>query len=121
MFARERRLTNSGGVVAILTFLGTDNAANVGVAKAALILFVLGVICLGIAIARQYHHMEGMFKGYKADVRQYFAGTVDFSEVHERDRKRYEPTRALDYVLPYACFGCFIAGCAVGGWGLLGS
>jgi hypothetical protein len=113
-------LTNSGGAVAILTFLGTDNATNIPAAKIALVLFVLGVVLLGAAIARQYHHMEGLFKGYKHDAQEYFRGELEFSNVHERDRERYEPTRLLDYVLPYACFGCFVVGCLVGGWGLLG-
>ena len=62
-------LTNAGGAIATLSFLGASSQAlNRPSAKVALLFFVVGVVLVGIGTAKQFHHMSGLFKAYKQDV-----------------------------------------------------
>lgn len=114
-------LANSGGAVAMLSFLGTGKATHVMASQMALVAFVLGVIITGCGLARIYHRMEGLLSKYKRDVRQFFADEIDYGEVLQRDESRSDKEPIMAYILPYAAFGLFIGGCAVAAYGLFGS
>ncbi len=70
-------LTNSGGAVATLSFLGaSQKALNLLGAKIWLALFVLGIFFVGIAVAKTFHHMSGLFKAWKTDVENYHSDKI---------------------------------------------
>lgn len=111
-------LTNSGGAVAILSFLGTDSARHIFWAKAALVCFVLGLIFMGIEIARRVHFTENLYSRYRDDASAFFAGDMDFNALDDADEARSRKPPLLAYVLPYICFFLFIAGAAIAGYAL---
>lgn len=113
-------LSNSGGAVAMLSFLGTGKAAHLMAAQSALVAFVLGVIVTGCGLARIYHQMDRFFAKYKADANQFFADEIEFGEVAKRDEARSGKLPLMAYVLPYAAFALFIGGCVVAAYGLFG-
>jgi hypothetical protein len=56
-------LTNAGGAIATLSFLGaSEKAFNRTGLKWSLALFVAGLILVGFVIAKTYYHMSGLFK-----------------------------------------------------------
>lgn len=112
-------LTNSGGAIATLSFLGAaPSAIGMTGAKIALSLFVLGVVLVGVATAKTFHHMSSIFEKWKADVENYYADSITWAHLQNEDRKR-AVTDWWDYAIPYASFGCFIIGCVAGAWSLL--
>lgn len=111
-------LTNSGGAVAILGFLGTDSARHVALAKFALMCFVLGLILVGVEIARRVHYMENLYGRYRTDANAFFDGKITFKKLHEDDEARSRKPPRIAYVLPYACFVLFILGCLIAGFAL---
>lgn len=113
-------LSNSGGAVAMLSFLGTGKAAHLVASQLALVFFVLGVIVTGCGLARIYHRMDRLFSKYKSDARRFFSDEIDFGEVTRRDEARSDKEPIMAYLLPYLAFFLFIGGCVVAGYGLFG-
>lgn len=103
-------LTNSGGAIATLGFLGASPAAiNMLGAKISLFLFVLGVFLVGVSTAKTFHHMSSLFKAYKEDVEHYYSDKITWAHLHEQDKNRTVED-FWDYAIPYSSFGCFIGG-----------
>jgi hypothetical protein len=112
-------LTNAGGAIATLSFLGAaPGAIGMMGAKIALSLFVLGVVLVGVSTAKTFHHMSSIFETWKTDVESYYADAITWRHLQDEDRKR-AVTHWLDYAIPYASFACFIIGCIAGAWSLL--
>jgi len=103
-------LTNSGGAIATLGFLGASPAAiNMLGAKISLFFFVFGVFLVGISTAKQFHHMSKLFKCWKSDVDHYYTDKITWEHLHEEDKKRAGDD-IWDYVIPYSAFVCFVGG-----------
>lgn len=103
-------LTNSGGAIATLGFLGASpNAINMLGAKISLFLFVFGVFLVGVSTAKQFHHMSNLFKCWKSDVDNYYADKIAWEHLNEEDKNR-SVEDFWDYAIPYLSFGCFIGG-----------
>lgn len=111
-------MTNAGGAVATLSFLGTSEVARAlfGV-KLALFLFVVGVVLVGVSNAMQFHHMSHLFKSYKKDVDLFYQAKLGWMELSNNDDGRAVEKRR-DIAVPYISFGCFIWGCIVGAFSL---
>ena len=106
--------TNSGGAVAVLSFLGASAKARSLTGPAiALVLFLLGVVLVGIFNAYQYHRISNLFYGWKKDSENYFANKISWDLLIEEDEKRTKPSR-LAYCLCYGAFLSFIVGCICG-------
>ena len=113
-------LTNSGGAVATLSFLGASQTAlNKLGAKISLALFVFGIFFVGISVAKIFHHMSGIFKAWKTDVENYHSDKITWEHLVGEDKKR-SVEDFWDYAFPYASFVCFIAGCISGAFALFG-
>lgn len=114
-------LTNSGGSIATLSFLGASELVlRMMPVKIALFLFVVGLILVGISTAKQFHHMSGLFKAWKDDVDNYFNDKITWEHLNCEDTKRAVDD-LWDYAIPYASFSCFILGCVFGGFALFGN
>ena len=71
-------LTNSGGAVAVLSFMGaSDTVRRMVGPKIASGCFSLGVICTGILVAKQLHRFERVFKGYRKEAEEYLADQIE--------------------------------------------
>lgn len=107
-------LTNSGGAIATLSFLGSSSSTlNLLGTKVALIIFVLGVFLVGVLTARTLHGLSELYRGWKADVTQYYDDQFEWEELNARDENRGGDDTA-EYILGYASFGCFIFGSVIG-------
>ena len=55
-------MTNTGGAIATLSFLGTsDTALSLSAVKVALFFFIFGVFLVGVSTAKTFHHMSSLF------------------------------------------------------------
>jgi hypothetical protein len=111
-------LTNSGGAIATLSFLGAATKVPTGMGtKFALFLFVLGLILAGVSTAKTFHHMSNLFKNYKKSVEDFYSEKITWSALSEADKERAD-TNCFDYIIPYLSFFCFIAGSGIGAYAL---
>lgn len=107
-------LTNSGGAIATLSFLGASQVAiNSMGAKIALLLFLAGILLVGLSTAKTFHHMSNLFKSWKSDVDKYYEDKITWEHLQNEDKRRAVPG-FWDYALPYMSFTFFIAGCFSG-------
>jgi hypothetical protein len=110
-------LTNSGGAIATLSFLGAANELTGLGTKIALFLFVLGIVFAGISTAKTFHHMSGLLKKYKQGVEDFYADKITWTALTDNDNERAVASW-LDYLIPYLSFFCFIMGSGAGAYAL---
>lgn len=107
---------NTGGAVAILTYLGATACTptkNTTGPVWSLFFFILGIISVGLFSARMFYVFEGIFKHWRNDTKAFFEGTLNWHELHKRDDKRSESC-CIDYILPWSAFLAWILGVGVG-------
>jgi len=111
-------LTNAGGAAATLSFLGAapEQIVNDAGVKWSLALFVLGLIFVGLVIAKTYYRMSGLLRAYKREASKFFHDQIAWDELCKEDDKRAEDGW-LDHLLPWTSFILFGAGC---GYSLFG-
>jgi hypothetical protein len=113
-------LTNAGGAIATLSFLGaSEKAFNRTGLKCSSALFVGGLILVGFVVAKTYYHMSGLFKHYRRAVDSYFHDQITWRDMNRHDARRSED-KFVGHVLPWAAFLFFALGCIVGGYSLFG-
>jgi hypothetical protein len=113
-------LTNSGGAIALLSFLGTGAILiQSSYVKFGLISFVVGILFVAVIIARAHNHMSYLFESYRKDVNQFYKDLICVDDLYGKDLKRVE-SFSWQYVFPYASLVCFILGCVLGGISLFG-
>ena len=110
-------LTNAGGAIATLSFLGAARELTGVGTKVALFLFVLGLVLAGVSTAKTFHHMSGLLKKYKQGAEDFYADKITWVALAEADKKRAVASW-LDYTIPYLSFFCFIAGSGAGAYAL---
>lgn len=107
-------LTNAGGAVAVLSFMGTsDKVRAMRGPQFTLICFAVGVIVAGIFIAQQFHRLDSMFKGYHSDSEEYLSNKIVWDKLKTQDDRRSKASW-IDYALAYVSFVLFIGGCFLG-------
>lgn len=111
-------ITNSGGAVACLGFIGArGDAVGKGV-YLALCLFAMGVIMNGAMKAFLYHRMDGLLEGWNSDTESFYNSQIELADLHKRDEERVG-SNTIETILGYVSFACFILGCIAGGISLL--
>ncbi len=112
-------LTNSGGAATTLAFIGTVGVDRISCeAKLALGFFVLGVILVGFARAREFYHLRGLFDQWKLLTNEFFTDKKSWEEIIEADNKKVDGEKWVRR-LPWMSFICFIVGCSIGAFALL--
>ena len=107
-------LTNAGGAVAVLSFMGgSEKVREMAGPRIALACFAVGVICIGILVAKQLHRFERIFKGYVKDSTRYLADQIEWDTLTTDDNARANPS-VMDYAWGYVAFILFIGGCVAG-------
>lgn len=113
-------LINSGGAVAMLSFMGTATSIRESVwAKVVLGAFVLGMVLVGVLKVYLLHRVEGIFKKWKAGVHEYYRDRVTWEHLTDKDNETSAPS-FWPYLIGYCAFGCFIAGAGFGIWSFIG-
>ena len=94
-------LTNSGGAIAILSFMGaSESVRSMSGPKWALGCFVIGVILVGVLYAYQLHHSARLNSEWKKDVNCYLSKSIDWNALIKVDDKRSYIVTSL---FGYAC------------------
>jgi hypothetical protein len=107
-------LTNSGGVVTVLSFIGTSEKAHAAIgSKFALGLFVIGLILVGFFKAWHYRRIANIFASWRIDSENYFSDRMTWELLIENDNNRSRVS-VVTYILGYASFAAFIVGCIFG-------
>lgn len=107
-------LTNSGGAVATLSFIGAIGKNRIAdEVKWSLMTFLLALISLGIYHAKQHHHLRNLFLKWQEGVADLYADRKDWPTVLAEDKARIKVT-FWDYFFPYVAFGLFVMGCGLG-------
>lgn len=107
-------LTNSGGAIATLGFLGAfESATDMLGVKLSLFLFIIGIILLGVSVAKQYHHMSKLFNLWMRNTNRYFRDEIDYDSMNKKD-DNMAVEDCWDFVIPYSSFACFVLGCITG-------
>ncbi|MBE8190345.1 MAG: hypothetical protein HAW58_05760 [Candidatus Thioglobus sp.] len=110
-------LTNSGGAIATLSFLSASTlTADSIYAKIALVLFLLGIIAVGILIAKQFHNISNLFNYWMENVSKYYDDKITWKDLNKKDSERANAYFA-DYIIAYFAFACFIFGVILGACG----
>jgi hypothetical protein len=108
-------VTNSGGAIATLSFMGASELARTNcLAKISLILFVLGVILVGITRGIILLRLSSVFKAYRTDVSHYFAQKKGYRSVSHEDEERCKSV-FLPYLVGCMSAAALILGCILGG------
>jgi cytochrome b subunit of formate dehydrogenase len=107
-------LTNSGGALATLSFMGAMKTISpLPGASWMLALFLLGVVFVGILRTIHYYRMAWLFSGWRDDVANAMKDQLSWSELLARDNHRAKYFVVAD-IVGWLAFSCFIAGTAIG-------
>ena len=107
-------LTNAGGAIAVLGFMGSSDVVRaMHGPRYALGFFLSGIVLTGILIARGIHYMSRLFHGWLSDTAKYYSDEVGWNEIIESDKTRAE-TNIVVYFMGYTAFLCFIIGSVIG-------
>jgi hypothetical protein len=109
-------LTNSGGAIAVLSFMGaSENVRAMLGPKWSLGFFVLGLILVGLLSAYQLHRSAMLNSEWRESLQQFFNGRITWEALTEGDQKRsYVVTGWFGYLAGYGSFICFCAGSIIG-------
>lgn len=112
-------LTNAGGAVATLSFLGASEAVRkLLLPKISLGFFVFGLFAVGVLTALSAHKMGFLFREWKTTANKYTSDEITWGTLLADDSARVEKGRCLLITVAYIAFACFIAGSFVGLWAL---
>lgn len=111
--------TNSGGAVAVLSFMGSSEEARAATgSRISLVCFGLGILLVGVFHAFQYHRISGAFEAWKVNSRDFLTRKVDWDSLNQADDQRSR-TSVWAHCLAYSAFAAFIVGCLAGFCSLL--
>lgn len=112
-------LTNAGGAIATLSFLGASEAVRkLLLPKISLGLFVFGVFSVGVLTALSVHKMGFLFREWKTTANNYTSDEITWGALLSDDSARVANGRCIIITVAYIAFSCFIAGSFVGLWAL---
>lgn len=107
-------LTNAGGAVTVLSFLGASESIREQYSpKVSLALFILGIITTGVLRAQIMHRIESIYEKWRTNVKDYLNDKITWEELTQQDDKAsYNSTK--EYIFGYLSFACFIVGSLLG-------
>ena len=111
-------LTNSGGAIAMLSFIGAAGGKVHQLVVWGLCIMLVGLIFVGLLIAVVYHQMSGLFEIWRKDVREFFGDRISLEKLYEDDNSRARNS-LLNLIFGYGSFICFIVGIVLGVAGLI--
>jgi hypothetical protein len=101
--------TNAGGIIAILTFMNSRSITSLSWCGLALLLFVIGLILVGITIAYMFHRMKNNYDEMITYAEKFYGGNIKWGEFKEKADK------ASKFNKPALFFGWFSASCFFAG------
>lgn len=109
-------LTNSGGAIAVLSFMGASGSIRtLSGPKWALGCFVFGIIMIGFLSAYQLFRFARLKKKLEEDISRYSTDKLGFNGLVKLDKERsYTVTSLFGYICGCITFASFIIGCIIG-------
>jgi len=103
---------NAGGAISVLTYLGaiSQQPANIGF-KAALALFFMGIILVGIYRFFITETYGALFWEYKENVEKYFKESLEWEDFQKAIEVK---KNNIPRIFIYSSFVCFILGSIIG-------
>jgi hypothetical protein len=106
-------LTNSGGAVAVLSYMGSAGTLFRLSMAIALCSFLLGLIIVGWVNSLIYQDMKNLFNEWKTDTNKYFTDQIEWETLLKNDENRSKDN-VWAIRCAYISFICFIAGVVIG-------
>jgi hypothetical protein len=107
-------LVNSGAAVATLTFIGTVERVREQLWSTwMLMMFVLGVVLVGIAHLVRTYELDDLYEGFRKDVTQFYGDHHCFEDVLNADSRRCEGS-SYAVMVRNTAFLAFIVGVGIG-------
>jgi len=110
-------LTNSGGAVAILSYMGVNSDARKLLGpRLSLTCFLLGLIIYGFYLAMYYYFNDDLIRKWNADSDKFFRDELGWKQLNDDDEERVNSNKMI-IVLPklaWASFGFFVLGSVIG-------
>lgn len=115
-------LTNAGGAVATISFLGaSESVRKLLLPKISLGFFIVGLLAVGVLVALSAHKMAYLFREWKLTANKYISNETTWGVLLEEDSARIKKGHLTIISFAYIAFVCFIAGALVGLWALFSS
>ena len=107
-------LINAGGAVAVLSFLGAAEKADLRASPlVALAFFAVGVTFVGVIKAFRVHYFGKRSNAWVTESARFFAGEIDWQDLNQNYGKAtLEP--CWPYRVGYLSFACFFIGAFIG-------
>ena len=113
-------LTNGGGAVALLAFMGNSAAVRAAAsARLSLALFVFGLIAVGVLSAADHHMNRAGFLKWVQETGRFFHNEIDYEDLYAALNFASRHTGKASIVAGYFAFACFILGGVIGIGGFL--
>jgi hypothetical protein len=110
---------NAGGAVALLSFMGTQEAVRKApIAWLALGLFFLGLVAVGALQALNWHQLSALQRGYANDMRAALMCEIDLLEFDQR-RQKVAHWLWVPLSISYAAAAFFLVGSGIAIFGLM--
>ena len=118
-------IMNGGGAATVLAFSGAifankPDLANAWQMKAAIVIFVLGIIFSALAYVVEWIRLGGLFEQWRRDTDRFYKDEITFDRFYEDDIKRSGQNQVIASFLISLAFGCLPIGAALGALLLLG-
>jgi hypothetical protein len=107
-------VTNSGGAVAVLSYMGAMKTTTPSVtAPAMLLAFVLGIVMVGVGRAAAYYRVTKRYGRWRRGVQHFYRDEWTWQELLADDETMGWQF-PLGEFLAWASFACFLAGAGLG-------
>lgn len=107
---------NAGAMAGSLSFIGAmAHIRHAAWPRVALMLFVAGVVLVGVYHALRYHRTERLFRAWRQDTEKYNSDGLYWNDLLDRDEVRSKKLTWPLVLLAYASFGCFLIGLLIAG------
>lgn len=111
-------LVNSGGAVAMLSFMGAMKTLDpIPGARWMLALFLFGIVATGFLMVVSAYRLDRIFRSWRNDTDSYYKNELDWEDVLKQDRDRARYFWVTD-ALGWTAFLCFISGLGIAARGL---
>jgi hypothetical protein len=107
-------VTNSGGAIAVLSFMGAMKTTTpITTAPAMLLAFVFGIVLVGLGRAAAYYRISVRYRKWRQGVARFYRDEWTWTELVADDEKMGWHFPPGD-ILGWGAFVCFLAGVALG-------
>jgi hypothetical protein len=107
-------LTNGGGVVTCLSFMGAfPGLREKPTVWIVLGFFVAGVILCGILAAINYHTSDSQLRGWIQDTNRFLKGEIDAEDIYANLMKSVGRTAFMGPLAGWLAYAVFVSGCAM--------